>query len=172
MAATVTVQRWSFAGTTRGSAGTLNLGTYATGGVSLRKADLGFGVSLESIQIQPSGGYQPEYDYTNDKIIVRGGPGIAAHTHTVAGHTHDIKVIGGQAAAGTQAAAVYGGDTLGKEQAANATIAGSASSTKGGVVSTSLTTDANTAGTVAALGEIPNATDLSAVSFKFEAKGL
>lgn len=56
-------------------------------------------------------------------------------------HTHDLKIIGGQAASTTNDVAVYT-DVLGKEQAADATILGADSATKGGVVAASAGTPA------------------------------
>lgn len=61
-------------------------------------------------------------------------------------HTHDLKIIGAQAASTTNDIAYYATDILGKEQATDATIAGSASTTKGGVVAV---TGGTPAGTIA-----------------------
>lgn len=59
-------------------------------------------------------------------------------------HTHDLLVIGGQAASTTNNIAAYAGPILGKEAATDATIAGSASATNGGVVAASAGTPAGT----------------------------
>jgi hypothetical protein len=57
------------------------------------------------------------------------------------GHTHDLLIIGGQAAAGTDTVQGAAGDLiLGKEEAANALIAGADEATKGGVVAGSIST--------------------------------
>lgn len=57
-------------------------------------------------------------------------------------HTHDFTVIGGQATATTNVLAAYAGPIIGKEEATNATFAGSASATNGGVVAASAGTPA------------------------------
>lgn len=61
-------------------------------------------------------------------------------------HTHDILVIAGQAAAGTDAISAKGTSPviLGKESATNKTVAGSLSATDGGVVAASAGTPAGT----------------------------
>jgi hypothetical protein len=71
--------------------------------------------------------------HTHDLLIIGGQ---AAQTHT-----HDIRIIGGQAAAGTDTVQGAAGDLiLGKEEAANALIAGADEATKGGVVAGSIST--------------------------------
>lgn len=63
MAITVTVKH-----RLRGRAtGTLNLGTYATGGVAVTPAKFGF-ETLTSLAVQPAGGYVFEWDEANAKI--------------------------------------------------------------------------------------------------------
>lgn len=58
-------------------------------------------------------------------------------------HTHDLLIKGGQAGSTTNDVAVYGSlDTLGKEQASDATIVGADSATKGGVVAVTAGTPA------------------------------
>jgi hypothetical protein len=61
--------------------------------------------------------------------------------NAVDAHTHDILVIGGTAAAGTDALNVKA-TVLGKEAATNATIDGASSATEGGVVATTADTAA------------------------------
>jgi len=67
-------------------------------------------------------GYVYKYDPTNHSIRI----------YQSAGHTHDLKYIGGITA--TEPVAIAGGDTLGKNAATDRTIAGADSTTKGGVV--------------------------------------
>lgn len=59
-------------------------------------------------------------------------------------HAHDLLIKGGQAASTTNDLAHYATDILGKEAATDATIAGSASATKGGVIAVSAGTPAGT----------------------------
>lgn len=69
----------------------------------------------------------------------------SAFTGTALGtHAHDLLIKGGQAASTTNDIAYYATDILGKEQATDATIAGSASATKGGVIAVSAGTPAGT----------------------------
>src|SRR3990167_10676915 len=107
--------------------------TYPSGGIPLTKAKLGcpeFIRSLEIIDSDDSLGNVYKYDYANNKIKAYHAP---AQTHA-----HDLKVIGGQAAASTAALAYYATDILGKEAATNVTIAKADSATKGGVISETL----------------------------------
>lgn len=72
-------------------------------------------------------GYIWKYDYENKKLRAWQA---AAQTHA-----HDLLIKGGQASATTSRIATYATDILGKEEATDVTIAGSASATKGGVIS-------------------------------------
>lgn len=129
------------------------------------------GTSINMLNAQPvvalSGGY---VDFqTLGGLITMGAytPAgtVAAPTFTgdaLATHTHDLLFIGGITA--TEAVAIQGGDTLGKNAATNRTIAGSASATKGGVVAVTAGTPSGTnsapafTGTAASLtGTIANA---------------
>lgn len=65
-------------------------------------------------------------------------------------HAHDLLIKGGQAASTTNDVAAYAGPILGKEQATDATIAGSASATNGGVLAASAGTPAGSVSFVAA----------------------
>jgi len=105
--------------------------TYPTGGIPLTKAKLGCPTDLEEFTImdaQDADGRMFKYDRENGKIRIY-NPGGS--------HAHDLLVKGGQAAASTAALAHYATDILGKEAATDATILGSASATKGGVVTAS-----------------------------------
>ena len=123
--------------------------SYPTGGESLTAANLGLGV-LDKVEIESKSGYTFSYDYTNSKVL-------AYVSGAVAAHTHDLKIIGGQAAAGTAATAYYATDIFGKEAATNATIVGADSATKGGVVS-------GAAVSAGALAEVADTTNLSTLT--------
>lgn len=69
----------------------------------------------------------------------------------LATHTHDLKIIAGQAAAGTDAVSVKGTAPiiLGKESATDKTVSGAASAASGGVVAVTAGTPAGTMSMVA-----------------------
>lgn len=50
--------------------GTLNLGTYATNGIALTKAQLELPVNISHLDIGSSAGYVAEWDKTNGKVKV------------------------------------------------------------------------------------------------------
>jgi len=106
--------------------------TYPAGGIPITIGNLGCPSDVESMVIVDKGtsGYSFMYDQSAAKLVMFQAP---AQTHD-----HDLKIIGGQAAAGTAAAAYYATDILGKEAATNVTIAGADSATKGGVISETL----------------------------------
>lgn len=122
--------------------------SYPTGGEAATAANFGLTVVNDVVFPEPSGGYIFQYDRTNAKILVYAAGGQPAHTH-------DFKIIAGQAAASTDAISAKT-LTLGKESATNITIAGANSATLGGVVAT--------AATVAAASEVADTTDLSALT--------
>jgi hypothetical protein len=105
--------------------------TYPAGGIPISKGKLGCPTVIESMVIVDKGtsGYSFMYDQSAEKIVMFQAP---AQTHT-----HNFKVIGGQAAAGTDALSAKT-LTLGKEAATDITIAGANSATLGGVVSATL----------------------------------
>ena len=147
------------AGSRLSSSGTIAFDSeYPTGGESLTPAMIGLG-TIENIDIEPKTGYTFVYDHTNKKVLVyEAGAGAAAHTH-------DLLIIGGQAATTTNEVAHYATDILGKEAATNATIAGADSATKGGVVAS---------GSIGggALAEVAAATNLATLTgVKFRAWG-
>lgn len=125
-------------------------GTYTTNGIAMDMATLpteaiGLGVPLPGITAQPiwmsiesNAGYRYKFDRTNKKLIIRAG---------IADHTHDMLYIGGITA--TEAVAIQGGDTLGKNAATNRTIAGATSATKGGVVTSGLLASSELTGSAA-----------------------
>lgn len=146
----------SSAGNSRSSKGTGNLGVYATGGITITAAQVGLG-RLSSLIVDPAGGYLFEYVASTGKVKAYYGNG------GLVDHTHDILLIGGITA--TEPVAAFGGDTLGKNAATNRTIAGAASATKGGVVTSG-------AGSAGAGVEVTNAVDLSGITFNFRASGV
>ncbi len=160
MASTITLAGdWLVSlGNRRQTTGTGNLGTYATSGVAVTAGQVGLGV-IQSLVIDPAGGYTFEYVASTGKVKAYLGSGA------LASHTHDLKIIGGQAAASTAATAYYATDIFGKEAATSKTIAGADSATKGGIVAVS-------AGTADASTEVSNSTALSGVTFNFRAIGI
>lgn len=106
--------------------------TYPANGVPITIGKLGCPNDVESMTIvdQGASGYQFQYDQSAKKLIIMRAP---AQTHA-----HDLKIIGGQAAAGTAATAYYATDIFGKEAATSTTIAKADSATKGGVISETL----------------------------------
>lgn len=89
--------------------------------------------------------------YGGAYLVLQFGAAAGAFTGSaLSTHTHDLVIIGGQAASTTNDVAVYTA-TLGKEAAANATILGATSASTGGVVAASAGTPAGTiAGSVVA----------------------
>ncbi len=160
MASTITLTGdWMVSlGNRRQTSGTGNLGTYATAGIAVTAAQVGLGV-LQSLVVDPAGGYTFEWVASTGKVKAYLGSGA------LAAHTHDMKLIGGQAAATTERTAYYATDIFGKEAATSRTIAGADSATKGGVVAVS-------AGSAAASTEVTSSTALSGVTFNFRAVGI
>lgn len=130
--------------------------TYPAGGIPLSKGKLGVPNVVESFVVYAKGtsGYQFSYDYDNEKLVMLQAP---AQTHA-----HDLKIIGGQAAASTAATAYYASDIFGKEAATDKTIAKADSATKGGVMSETLA--------AAALSQ-PSAVAIAAQTIYVEVKG-
>lgn|SRR3972149_3257837 len=106
--------------------------TYPANGIPLTKGKLGCPNDIESLVIVDQGvsGYKFQYDQSAEKLVIMQAPAQS--------HAHDLKVIGGQAAAGTAALAHYATDIMGKEAVTDATFAKAASATKGGVISETL----------------------------------
>jgi len=160
MASTITLSGdWLVSlGSAMQTSGTGNLGTYATGGIAVSAQQVGLGV-IKSMVIDPAGGYTFEWVASTGKIkAYYGNGGLVAHSH-------DLKIIGGQAATTTNELGYYATDILGKEAATDTTIAGADSATKGGVVAVS-------AGSAAAGTEVTTATSLSGVTFNWRAIGI
>lgn len=104
--------------------------TVPAAGIPLTKGNMGCPGFIRSLKVvdQGTSGYTFQYDQSAEKLVVMQAP---AQTHT-----HDMIYIGGITA--TEAVAIDGGDTLGKNAATNRTIAGADSATKGGAVSATL----------------------------------
>ena len=146
---------------------------YPTGGEAVDPGDVGlaaiFGLDPNYGQGLASGvaatsAYVLTWDQVNGKLQVFTTAGSGALT----AHTHDLLIIGGQAAAGTDTVQAAVGDVIfGKEEAVNATIVGADSATKGGVVAAS-------AGSVAAaaLAEVTNGSDLSTLKIRARIVGI
>lgn len=163
--------------------------TYPSGGVPLPAKSYFRLSSIDAFHIEaPSGnGYVYKYDAANHKIkmfqtatLTPAGT-VAAPVFTgsaLATHTHDLVYIGGITA--TEAVAIDGGDTLGKNAATNRTIAGADSATKGGVVAITGGTPAGTnsapaftgaATAAAALAEVGTAVAPAAATLYVDAWG-
>lgn len=129
--------------------------TYPAGGIPITKGKLGCPTIIESMSIVDKGtsGYSFMYDQSAEKIVMFQAPSQT--------HTHDVKIIAGQASAGTDAISAKT-LTLGKESATNITIAGANSATLGGVVSATL---------AAAAGVEPSAVAIAAQSIEVEVIG-
>jgi len=142
-------------GNTAQTSGTGNLGVYATGGISVTPQMVGLG-RISQLIVNPAGGYTFKYNSTTSKLQAYAGEG------GVAAHSHDLIIIGGQIAATTNITARYATEIFGKEAATDATIAGSASATKGGIGSASSTSGV----------EVDTSTDLTTIVFNWRAVGV
>jgi hypothetical protein len=128
------------------TAGTGNLGTYATNGVAVTAAQVGLG-TIESLVIDPAGGYVFEWDKAAGKV----------KAYRSAAHTHVLHFQTSAAANAVTAAA----NSL-RTAAAAFDVAGVADSTgEGGVVTAAQ----------GVLAEVTTSTDLSSVTFRFRAVG-
>lgn len=114
--------------------------TYPTGGVPMptfpkfgMRRELEYLILIDS---NDASGIIWKWDYENKKLTAFLAP--------VQTHAHDLLVKGGQAASTTNNVAHYATDILGKEAATDATIAGSASATKGGVLTSTVAIQALT----------------------------
>ncbi len=161
MASTITLTGdWLVSlGNRRQTSGTGNLGTsYASGGIAVSANQVGLG-TIQSMVVDPAGGYTFEWVASTGKVKAYLGSGA------LSAHTHDFIVIGGQAASTTNDVATYATSILGKQEAANVTVAGVDSATKGGIVAVS-------AGSAAASTEVTATTNLSGITFNFRAVGI
>lgn len=98
-------------------------------------------------------------------LIVQCGYYTSTFTGTALGtHSHDLKIIGGQAPSTTNDIAVYTA-TLGKEAATDATVLGSASATLGGVIAASAGTPVGTVGTPVFIAANPASGEILRLGF-------
>lgn len=106
--------------------------TYPAGGIPLSKGKMGCPVIIESLVVvdQGTSGYRFQYDSTNEKLVVVQAP--------VQTHTHDLKVIGAGTVVTNGNFGIDANTSFVKIEAANATIVGANSTTKGGIVSATL----------------------------------
>src|SRR4051794_25470225 len=58
--------------------GTINLGTYASGGIAVTKASFDLPVSLDDLRVDSAGGYVFRWDKTNAKVMAYIGKDPAA----------------------------------------------------------------------------------------------
>jgi hypothetical protein len=140
--------------------------TYPANGVPLpAKEKFGINKKISFVNLQdPIDGLVYKYDPTNHTIRIYQSAAVVDHAHTfdVAAHTHDLKVM-----SGADAAPLFLGADSSLAASASGTIAGSASATKGGVMSTDIAS-ANTgsAGAVsaAALSEVATGAAVASTS--------
>lgn len=105
MAATFAAKKRQSLGSVRGVTGTVNLGTYATNGISVTPHMIGL-KTIISFQADPTAGYVFQYDHTAQKLkayqvgtITPTGT-VAAPTFTATAHTHSI-TLGATTTGGT-----------------------------------------------------------------------
>lgn len=151
---TTTQAQWEVLGVPAGITAVLGLAFVAiatsctgTGAVQVPKSG---GAAI--VSIQPVG--DPNVGSLDDGsagwitlACYKAGGSVAAPTFTgsaLGTHAHDLLIKGGQAASTTNDIAAYAGPILGKEQATDATILGSASAANGGVIAASAGTPAGT----------------------------
>lgn len=100
--------------------------------------------NLQLISSNPNQGASGYYPYLIFRFMSATAAAPTFSGSALGTHAHDLLIKGGQAASTTNDIAYYATDILGKEQATDATIAGSASATKGGVIAISAGTPAGT----------------------------
>lgn len=113
MASTITLSGdWLIsAGSRRQTFGTGNLGTYASGGVAVSPTQVGLGV-IDSLTIDPAGGYTFFYDASSGKVLAYISAGTVAAptitTTTNAGTTEPMYTNGGALTQTTGATGITG----------------------------------------------------------------
>lgn len=163
MASTITLTGdWLISmGNRRQVSGTGNLGTYATSGIAVSAAQCGLGV-LDSLVIQPAGGYTFEYVPSTGKVKAYR---VGVATGTIAVTDGDVTVTGGQSAGpALQITPDSAAGVLGKTAATTRVIPQATL----GIAATTATFTGAAAGT---LTEVSNAVDISATTFTFVAIG-
>lgn len=106
--------------------------TVPANGIPLSKGKMGCPTVVESLLVvdQGTSGYIFQYDQSAEKLVVMQAP---AQTHA-----HDLKIIGGGTIVTNGGFGIDSGTQFVKIEAANATITGASSATKGGVISSTL----------------------------------
>lgn len=172
---TTTAAQWAAAGLPIGVSAAVGvsfiaIATGALGGNGTVKVPGQSGISSAEVVGDPN------LSIANSNISANGGAyvlvqflGASFAGSALATHTHDLIVIGGQAASTTNDIAAYAGPILGKEAATNATFLGSASATNGGVVAASAGTPA---GSVAFAPAAPVAGTIVSMSMIFDASSV
>jgi len=144
--------------------GTGNLGTYATNGVAVTAGQVGLGV-IDSLIIDPAGGYVFEWDKTNGKVKAYRSAGFTP-AGTIAVTDGAVTVTGGALGAAIGINPDSDAGVLSKAAATNRTIP---QATFGIAATTAALT--GTAVAAAALVEVANAVNLASVTFRFRAVG-
>lgn len=151
-------------GNRRQTTGTGNIGVYVTNGITVTAAQVGLGV-IESLEIDPAGGYTFSYVASTGKVqaYVAGGAITPDGTITVDGSAAQINITGGQGAGvpvqiDVDTASAVLGKTTTTNRAATAAITGVTAAFTG-------------SGTTASVAEVTSTTDLTSVVFNFRAYG-
>lgn len=147
------------ASVTGGGTGTGKVKINAAGGAGISVVDV---VGDPSTTINGAGAIIAGISNPSYMILRFLAPSLAGSA--LGTHTHDLIIKGGQIASTTNDVATYAGPVLGKEQAADVTILGSASAASGGVVAASAGTPA---GTVSFVATAPAAGTIVRPSFVF-----
>lgn len=167
MSSTITLTGdWLFnIGNRRMTVGTGNLGTYATSGIAVTAAQVGLGV-IQSMEIDPSGGYTFSYNASTGKILAyaaSSGSFTAAGTNSAPTFTVSAGTIGSNMSLGldvdTASAKVTGGTGVTTNRTLSTNTPVSAPTFTGSAVAVSV-------------AEVTTSTNLSAITFNFRAYGL
>ena len=176
MAVTVTATKTGVFGDLKYFLGTVLMDdSYVTNGEPLTAADFRFPTTNVFVTPVPSAGYIPVYDYTNSKLIVYRSAGLTpAGTNSVPTSTKPTFTVAASGAIGTNMEVGLSVDTAG------ATFEGGVGITAERILTTTspvgtptigAPTFTGTAVAAAALVEVANAVNLSAVTFRVFALG-
>ena len=144
--------------------GTVTLGTYATGGVTISAQNLGLGSFVTAPQFSAAG-YVFGWDATNSKVLVYRSAGFTP-AGSIAVTDGDVTVLGGAAGTAIGLTADSNAGALTKAAASTRTIP---QATFGIAATTAALT--GTAVAASALVEVANAVNLAAVVVSFSAIG-
>lgn len=140
--------------------GTGNLGVYATGGIAVSAAQVGLG-TIDSLVVDPAGGYIFAYDATTGKVLAYSSAASITPAGTIDGSAAKVNITGGQGAGvalqidvDTSSAVI--GKTTATDRAAAAAITG-------------LTFSGS--GASASMSEVADTTNLAGVTFNWRAIG-